>query len=69
MYTKKETHQKHCLFFAFYLVLFVFSVFIVLERKISMRRPRQELIDKGVLKEISENGTSAFRRHYLHTIL
>ncbi|KAF5909154.1 phosphatase and actin regulator 4A-like isoform X8, partial [Clarias magur] len=27
----------------------------VLERKISMRRPRQELIDKGVLKEISEN--------------
>lgn len=29
----------------------------VLERKISMRKPRQELIDKGVLKEISENGT------------
>ncbi|XP_058260405.1 phosphatase and actin regulator 4A isoform X1 [Hemibagrus wyckioides] len=27
----------------------------VLERKISMRRPRQELIEKGVLKEISEN--------------
>ncbi|TSK28164.1 Phosphatase and actin regulator 4A [Bagarius yarrelli] len=27
----------------------------VLERKISMRRPRQELIDKGVLKEIPEN--------------
>ncbi|XP_053087274.1 phosphatase and actin regulator 4A isoform X9 [Pangasianodon hypophthalmus] len=27
----------------------------VLERKISMRRTRQELIDKGVLKEISEN--------------
>ncbi|XP_017336881.1 phosphatase and actin regulator 4A isoform X2 [Ictalurus punctatus] len=27
----------------------------VLERKISLRRPRQELIDKGVLKEISEN--------------
>lgn len=31
----------------------------VLERKISMRRPRQELIEKGVLKEISENGTAA----------
>uniref|UniRef100_A0AAY4BHK3 Phosphatase and actin regulator 4 n=1 Tax=Denticeps clupeoides TaxID=299321 RepID=A0AAY4BHK3_9TELE len=27
----------------------------VLERKISMRRPRQELIDRGVLKEIPEN--------------
>uniref|UniRef100_A0A3B1IIA4 Phosphatase and actin regulator 4 n=1 Tax=Astyanax mexicanus TaxID=7994 RepID=A0A3B1IIA4_ASTMX len=27
----------------------------VLERKISMRRPREELIEKGVLKEISEN--------------
>lgn len=24
-----------------------------------MRRPRQELIEKGVLKEISENGTAA----------
>ncbi|KAJ8289296.1 hypothetical protein COCON_G00019550 [Conger conger] len=27
----------------------------VLERKISMRRPRQELIEKGVLKEIPDN--------------
>ncbi|XP_069051553.1 phosphatase and actin regulator 4B isoform X4 [Lepisosteus oculatus] len=27
----------------------------VLERKISMRKPRQELIDKGVLKEIPDN--------------
>ncbi|KAJ8267617.1 hypothetical protein COCON_G00127890 [Conger conger] len=26
-----------------------------LERKISVRRPRQELIDKGLLKEVSEN--------------
>ncbi|CDQ64926.1 unnamed protein product [Oncorhynchus mykiss] len=28
---------------------------IVLERKISVRRPRQELIDRGVLKELPEN--------------
>ncbi|KAJ8290171.1 hypothetical protein GJAV_G00009560 [Gymnothorax javanicus] len=27
----------------------------VLERKISMRRPRQELIEKGVLKELPDN--------------
>uniref|UniRef100_A0A4W4EN31 Phosphatase and actin regulator 4 n=1 Tax=Electrophorus electricus TaxID=8005 RepID=A0A4W4EN31_ELEEL len=29
----------------------------VLERKISMRRPRQELIEQGVLKELPENET------------
>lgn len=28
----------------------------VLERKMSMRRPRQELIEQGVLKELPENG-------------
>uniref|UniRef100_A0A8C8EK81 Phosphatase and actin regulator 4 n=1 Tax=Oncorhynchus tshawytscha TaxID=74940 RepID=A0A8C8EK81_ONCTS len=33
----------------------------VLERKMSMRRPRQELIEQGVLKELPENGKTVFR--------
>lgn len=28
----------------------------VLERKMSMRRPREELIEQGVLRELPENG-------------
>lgn len=57
---KRALFRAHlmCLFF-----FFVFAVSSVLERKISMRRSRQELIDKGVLKEISENGKAVFRRH------
>ncbi len=38
---------------------FIHSVFVlptVLERQMSMRRPRQELIEQGVLKERSDNG-------------
>lgn len=34
----------------------VFST-TVLERKMSMRRPREELIEQGVLKELPENGS------------
>lgn len=30
-----------------------------LERKMSTRRTRQELIEQGVLKEVSDNGKSA----------
>lgn len=41
------------------LAFILYSVFVpttVLERKMSMRRPRQELIEQGVLKELSDNG-------------
>lgn len=31
----------------------------VLERKMSMRRPREELIEQGVLKELPENGSQS----------
>lgn len=37
------------------LIAFAFP-FSVLERKISVRKSRQELIDRGVLKDIPENG-------------
>ena len=39
----------------------------VLERKMSMRRPRQELIEQGVLKELSENGKSAATGDVTHS--
>lgn len=32
------------------------SEWLVLERKISMRKPREELIERGLLKDIPENG-------------
>lgn len=38
-------------------LIFLFSA---LERKISVRKSRQELIDRGLLKDIPENGRSAF---------
>lgn len=38
---------------------FIF-LFSALERKISVRKSRQELIDRGVLKDIPENGRSIF---------
>uniref|UniRef100_A0A8C8CFE4 Phosphatase and actin regulator 4 n=1 Tax=Oncorhynchus tshawytscha TaxID=74940 RepID=A0A8C8CFE4_ONCTS len=39
----------------------------VLERKMSMRRPRQELIEQGVLKELPENGKSAATGDVTHS--
>ncbi|KAL0984604.1 hypothetical protein UPYG_G00143940 [Umbra pygmaea] len=47
----------------------------VLERKMSMRRPRQELIEQGVLKELPDNGKNAehcehlsiFRKVFVYT--
>lgn len=39
-----------------YILLDLHKSFLVLERKISVRKSRQELIDKGVLKDIPENG-------------
>lgn len=36
---------------------FIFSFFsAALERKISVRKSRQELIDRGVLRDVPENG-------------
>lgn len=39
--------------------VFIF-LFSALERRISVRKSRQELIDRGVLKDIPENGWSIF---------
>uniref|UniRef100_A0A671RWX0 Phosphatase and actin regulator 4 n=1 Tax=Sinocyclocheilus anshuiensis TaxID=1608454 RepID=A0A671RWX0_9TELE len=45
----------------------------VLERKMSMRRPRQELIEQGVLKELPDNGrrekSVCVRLYFLNHIL
>ncbi|CAM4702679.1 unnamed protein product [Leuciscus chuanchicus] len=40
----------------------------VLERKMSMRRPRQELIEQGVLKEISDNESGEAHGHKTHYV-
>ncbi|XP_039535661.1 phosphatase and actin regulator 4B isoform X4 [Pimephales promelas] len=40
----------------------------VLERKMSMRRPRQELIEQGVLKELSDNESSEAHGHKTHYV-
>lgn len=40
--------------------IYLFFLFSALERKISVRKSRQELIARGVLKDIPENGRSSF---------
>ncbi|XP_056094882.1 phosphatase and actin regulator 4B isoform X4 [Rhinichthys klamathensis goyatoka] len=40
----------------------------VLERKMSMRRPRQELIEQGVLKELSDNESGEAHGHKTHYV-
>ncbi|XP_051575537.1 phosphatase and actin regulator 4B-like isoform X4 [Myxocyprinus asiaticus] len=40
----------------------------VLERKMSMRRPRQELIEQGVLKELPENEAGEAHGHKTHYV-
>lgn len=40
-----------------FIYIFIFSV---LERRISVRKSRQELIARGVLKDLPENGRSSF---------
>ncbi|KAK7147100.1 hypothetical protein R3I94_009825 [Phoxinus phoxinus] len=40
----------------------------VLERKMSMRRPRQELIEQGVLKELSDNESGEAHGHKMHYV-
>ncbi|XP_077073406.1 phosphatase and actin regulator 4B isoform X4 [Siphateles boraxobius] len=40
----------------------------VLEKKMSMRRPRQELIEQGVLKELSDNESGDAHGHKTHYV-
>lgn len=57
MFTKELTTSAVC-------IVFIYSMFMCgihsseLERRISVRKSRQELIARGVLKEIPENGRS-----------
>lgn len=56
-----RAYYFHPLCALFDLVIYIFlHMFSALERKISVRKSRQELIARGVLKDIPENGRSSF---------